>query len=413
MIKQMERKFTIVAIAVVSIVLLVLIIFVNLISMRENIHRADNSLDKLVEIPYDVKRDSKLGEAIPEDVFNADYKDKGHDKELNRSFVVVLDNNLDLISTNASLKYIEEDNISFEMALQAVEDGQEYGFVEDYRYIKIQEANQIRVVFLDYSFERQAELNFIFVSIGAYFTAILLVVVLVIILLKPVMKPIKESYVKQRQFITDASHELKTPLTIISTDMELIEMENGPSDWIKSVNNQVERLNALTNELVTLSRMNEEEIQIEMGEVNLSDIVNDVVMGFEPAIAAKGKNFEVNIEENITIKGNYDSLERVMSILLSNALKYSDEHGIVRVDLSQKGKKVNLSVMNSVDYIEKGNHDEFFNRFYRSDLSRNSKTGGFGIGLAVAKSTIQEHRGKIEVWSSDEKSIEIVITLKA
>ncbi|MFA9423596.1 MAG: sensor histidine kinase, partial [Sedimentibacter sp.] len=360
-----------------------------------------------------VKREPKLGEEIPEDTLNAD-KDKGHtDKEENRSFEVVMDNNLDIISTNASIKNMEEDDTSFKMALQVVEDDEKYGFVEDYRYIKVEEDNAIKVIFLDYSFEKQAELNFIFVSIGAYFAAILLVVVLVIILLKPVMKPIKESYAKQRQFITDASHELKTPLTIISTDMELIEMENGPSDWIKSVNNQVERLNSLTNELVTLSRMNEEEIQIEMGEVNLSDIVNDVVMGFEPAIQAKGKKIQVNIEEDITVKGNYDSLERVMSILLSNALKYSDKEGIIQVDLSQNGKRVNLSIMNSVDYIEKGNHDEFFNRFYRSDASRNSKTGGFGIGLAVAKSTIEEHRGKIQVLSADEKSIEILITLRA
>jgi signal transduction histidine kinase len=136
-------------------------------------------------------------------------------------------------------------------------------------------------------------------------------------------------------------------------------------------------------------------------------------MGFEPAVLAKGKKIEANIEDDLIIKGNYDSIERVMSILLSNALKYSDAQGTIRVDLHQKGKRVTLMVMNSVDYIEKGDHYEFFERFYRSDASRNSKTGGFGIGLAVARSIVEEHRGKIEVRSGDEKSIEISITLKA
>jgi signal transduction histidine kinase len=399
MIKQMESKFTIVAISVVSLVFLLLIILVNGFTIRENTQQADNSLDKLAELPYGILDD---------------FRERGHgDKEENRSFGVVVDNNLELVSTNAELKNIVEDDTSYEMALLAIEEDEKYGFVEDYRYLRIVEDDQIKVIFLDYSFERQAELNFIFVSIGAYFAAILLVVFLVIILLKPVMKPIKESYAKQRQFITDASHELKTPLTIISTDMELIEMENGPSDWIVSVNKQVERLNALTNELVTLSRMNEENIKIEMSEINISDIVNDVVMGFEPAVLAKGKKIEANIEDDLIIKGNYDSIERVMSILLSNALKYSDAQGIIRVDLHQKGKRVTLMVMNSVDYIEKGDHYEFFERFYRSDASRNSKTGGFGIGLAVARSIVEEHRGKIEVRSGDEKSIEISITLKA
>lgn len=147
--------------------------------------------------------------------------------------------------------------------------------------------------------------------------------------------------------------------------------------------------------------------------MNLSDIVNDVIMGFEPAVNAKNRTFEVGVEDGISIQGNHDALERVMSVLMNNALKYSDANGTISVNLHQKGKKVTLSVKNTVEFIEKGSHNEFFERFYRSDASRNSETGGFGIGLAVAQSTIEEHHGKIEAQSSDEKSLEVMINLKA
>ncbi len=399
MIKQMERRFTMVAISIISLVLLLLIIFVNIISMSGNVQRADNALLKMTEIQVEGDiREPK------------DPRDIG--KDFNRSFIVDMDDELNLISSNAYERNILDDDIAYKMAIVASEKSKTTGFVEDFRYLKIEQNDQIKVIFLDYSFERQSEINFIYVSIGVFFVAIILVVVLVKILLKPVMKPIKESFAKQKQFITDASHELRTPLTVISTDMEIIEMENGSSDWITSVNHQVKRLNTLTKELVVLSRMNEMDSRFDMAQVNMSDIINDVAMGFEPAVEAKGKKLILNIEDDIKVNGHYDGLERVMSILFSNALKYSDDHGTIRVDLLKKGKKISLSVYNTLDDIEVGHHPELFERFYRSDASRNSETGGFGIGLAVANSIIEEHKGKIEAKSMDAKSIEFIITLK-
>jgi len=425
MIKQMERRFTIVAISVISLVLLILFILVNGISISGNIQRADDSLTRLAEAPlfddkHIIKPENDIFEKDKKGIVDNetettvdDFKDqRDSGKEENRSFEVVIDVDKNLISTNANDKNMIDDAVSYDMALLALKDDTDYGFVDDFRYLKIEEKDVYKFIFLDYSFERQFEINFIMVSIGVYIVAVILVTVLVFIFLKPVMRPIKESYAKQKQFITDASHEIKTPLTIISTDMELLEMENGPSEWIKSVNNQVERLSALTNELVTLSRMNEEDSGLPMNEINFSDIVNDVIMGFEPGIKAKGRSLEVDVEEDIMIKGHHDSIERVMSILMNNALKYNNEKGRIKVDLSQKGKKVKLIVYNSVETIEIGNHDEYFQRFFRSDASRNSETGGFGIGLAVVRSTIEEHKGRIEAKSQDGKSLEIISTFK-
>lgn len=410
MIKKMELRFTIVAISVISLVLLILMILVNIISIQGNISRADGALERLA-------MDDGLDKKKPEDQLDL----KGPEgiigpadgKEMNRSFRVVLDTDNELIVSNAEDRNIIDKESSYEMALLVIDKTKESGFIEDFRYLKIENSEETLIQFLDYSFERQTESRFILVSIGAYFASILLVTFLVVIFLKPVMKSIKESYAKQKQFITDASHELKTPLTVISTDMQIIEMESGSSEWIESVNYQVTRLNALTNELVTLSRMDEEEVQVIISDVNVSDMVNDVVMGFEPAIEAKGKSLELSIVDDLKVKGNYDSLERVMSILLSNALKYSDDQGYIDIKVFTKGKKTYISVLNSVDDIIKGNHDEFFERFYRSDVSRNSKTGGFGIGLAIAKAIIEEHKGKIEAKSTNTKSLEVLVTLRS
>jgi len=437
MIKQTERKFTIVAISVISLVLLLLLILINTISIVGNIQRADATLNRLVDDPgYSsnerppkgdkpgnqqediIKNDTKANDSMdnlekPAVLFGDEFKEKRDTKkDFNRSFEVILGKDLSFVSSDVGKIDMFEDTVAYNMALLATKDNQKYGFIEGFRYLKTDTPEHIKVRFLDYSFERQSELNFLLVSVSAYFGTIILVTVLVILFLKPVMKPIRESYARQKQFITDASHELKTPLTIISTDMQLIEMENGPSNWSRSVNNQVERLNNLTNELVTLSRMNEEDIQIIMEPVNLTDLVNDVVIGFEPAIKAGGKALKIDIKDNVKVKGDYDSLERVMSILLSNALKYSDDQGMISVSLINKNKKVHLSVQNSVESIIKGNHNQFLQRFYRSDASRNSKTGGFGIGLAVAKSTVEAHRGTIEVNSFDEKSLEVMIVFK-
>jgi len=409
MIKQMEKRFAIVAILVVSTVLLTLIILVNAISINVNIRRAD---DALLRLSGDWLQEDNL-QKPPENLPSLlpDIDKRNILKEENRSFEVVVDQGLSLIFTNAYSRNLLDDATAYEYTLTVLEDSEVSGFIGGYRYMVIDEAGKIKVIFLDYSIEKIAEQNFMLISIGVYFVAVILTTLLVIILLKPVMKSIKESYAKQKRFITDASHELKTPLTVIATNMEIIEMDTGASDWITSVNTHVQKLNTLTNELVMLSRMDEEGNQVVLVEVNLSEIVNDVVMGFEPAINAKGKILDIDVEDEVRIKGNYDGLERVMSVIMNNALKYSDDQGHIWVNLHRKGKKIYLSIRNTVDAIEQGSHNVFLERFYRSDASRNSETGGFGIGLAVAQSIVEEHHGKIDISSKDTRSLEVMITL--
>lgn len=405
MINKLERRFTIVAISVVSAVLLILLIGVNVYSISDNIRRVDTTLDSMAETKFNDVGVKRIHDGLP---FPTDKNVPPLEKEKNRIFELIIDDNNSLIKVYGQ-SHGEDD---YDTLIDKIMDNDQIrGFSDDYRYLKVDEGSSMRLIILDYSFERRAESSFMWGSVIIFVLSILLIAVLVKIFLKPVMGPIKDAYKKQKQFITDASHELRTPLTIISTDIQLLELDHGESDWSKSVQNQVKRLEELTEGLVMLSRLEEDEHRIEKHKVNLSNIVNDVVMGFEPAILAAEKSLKCHIEEDVYVMGNYDGLEKVLSTIMHNALKYSSDYGDISVNLIQE-KYIELKITNSTDQLEKGSHSELFERFYRAESSRNSRTGGFGIGLAIAKSVVEDHKGKMDAFSQDGQSLTIKIEMK-
>ncbi|WP_159434127.1 sensor histidine kinase [Clostridium grantii] len=394
----MEKRFTIVAISVISLVLLLLVLAVQVISSNINVKKADIILRNIAEKNSDMFFDKSESMGFI-------------DMESIKSFSVVIsqDGTSEAFVTNGT-GFIDKE-IALSMTLAVVDEDSNTGFIDGFRYLIVKEEDIVSVYFLDYSFEQESARNFLLISLAVYALLVLLVGILVKIFMKFVMRPIKESYEKQKQFITDASHELKTPLTIIATDMQLIEMESGSTKWVKSVNKQVERLTMLSNDLVVLSRMDEKSNQLKLKELDLSDLVSDVVYGFEPALLATGKELQTEITDGIRIYGDYDALEKVMFILMENSLKYSSKDALIRVKLWKKNKGFGLLVENTVPFIDEGSHNEFFERFYRGDKSRNSKIAGFGIGLAVAKSIVEQHNGQIEAYSPDCERIVFKIDL--
>lgn len=294
--------------------------------------------------------------------------------------------------------------------------GKTKGFIDQYKYLSVSTTNtngdnMVLYVFINCSKELMTIRTYALASIGISIIGLLVVFVLVCFFSKTVTKPMAESYEKQKRFITDASHEIKTPLTIIDANTEVLEMMEGENEWTVSIRKQIARLTALTEKLVFLSRMDEDSTRLEMLEFNISDAILDTAMPFETVAESKGKTLDISVAPDINYTGSETNIRQMVSLLLDNAIKYSSENGSIRLNFSTNGKLKILSVWNTVDEIETGKLDYLFERFYRIDKSRNSKTGGFGIGLSVVQAIVQAHNGKVSAKSEDGKSIEFTISL--
>ena len=296
-------------------------------------------------------------------------------------------------------------------ATELYEKGKTSGFLSDYKYIAVADGDSTMYVFLNCQREISTIRAYIFASVGIGALGLVIVFVMIYFFSGKVLKPVSESYEKQKRFITDASHEIKTPLTIIDANTEVLEMMEGENEWTASTRKQIARLTSLTEKLVFLSRMDEDATRLERAEFSLSDAILDTAEGFEAVARTKGKELKLDVAENINYTGDEKSIRQMMSLLLDNAMKYSDEHGTIRVTLKPSGKNRVITVWNTTDEIEKGKLDILFERFYRMDASHNSKTGGFGIGLSVVYAIVNAHKGKITAKSEDGRSILFTITL--
>ena len=224
------------------------------------------------------------------------------------------------------------------------------------------------------------------------------------------VKPTIESDLKQKQFITNAGHELKTPLSVISANAEILEMEIGENEWIDSINSQVIKLNQLTKDLILLSRMSESSMKIIFNQFNISEALFDTISSFNPLLESHKFKISSSIEENVVLNGNEELIRQVFSLLIDNAIKYADDD-YISITLKKENKNIIFTISNKSNHFELGKHDELFERFYRPDQSRNSDAGGSGIGLSIVKSIVETHKGKISAECLKGNILEFKITL--
>lgn len=333
-----------------------------------------------------------------------------------RYFSVSLANDGSVISTDTGkiAAISSEDSVFYAQTLYSK--GKYSGYQEHYKYRAVtftddSGAECILYIFLDCERELNSFHSFLTVSILISFIGLLLVFILVVVFSKILVKPVAESYEKQKRFITDASHEIKTPLTIIDANTEVLEMENGENEWTMSIRKQIKRLASLTEKLVFLSRMDEEGTTLTMADFSLSDAVLDTAQPFEAVALSKNRKLSLDIEPDMTLHGNEASIRQLVSLLLDNAMKYSSEESTIKMTLKSDRKNRILKLENEADGLTAGNYNILFERFYRPDASRNSSTGGYGIGLSVAQAIVHAHKGKITAKSDSGKSILFTIIL--
>lgn len=334
-----------------------------------------------------------------------------------RFFTVVLKSDGTVVTVNTGQIAAVSTADASEYASALWEDGKEDGYIGFYKYRAIPVSGTLgehntMYIFLDCQRDLTSFRSFLLISVAASLLGMLLVFLLVMYFSKRLVKPVAESYEKQKRFITDASHELKTPLTIIDANTEVLEMTSGENEWTTSIHNQIKRLNSLTQKLVFLSRMDEGNAEtLTMLDFSLSDAVEETATPFEAVAATQGKDLSLNITPNLSYCGDEASIRQLVSLLLDNAIKYSTDKGSIRLTLQTNGKNKVLTVWNTAQGLTPGRQGALFDRFYRPDTSRSSATGGFGIGLSVAQAIVNAHKGKITAKSEDGESIMFTVVL--
>ena len=314
--------------------------------------------------------------------------------------------------TQADLKSIasvtEDDTQAYLAA--ALAHGAGYGYCGSYRFLVAQEDGENIAIFLD-SYHELRSLRIVLVwSLAADAACILLVFLLVLLLSRRAIDPVVRSAEQQKQFITDASHELKTPITVIATSLKVLEMETGKQKWIDKTMAQTEKLTDLVNSLVTLSRMDEEDSPLKMEDFPVSDAVNETAESFRELAESKGHALTLSIAPGLTYHGDEYAVRQLVSILLDNAVKYAAEGSSISLSLEKARRGVVLRTSNGCEKQDVLDTGKLFDRFYRADTARSSGNG-FGIGLSIARSIAEGHKGGIRA-SLDGGRIEFTAELK-
>ena len=299
-----------------------------------------------------------------------------------------------------------------QMAESVLNSGRTGGYLDYYRYMVTAAEEGSLVLFVDCGSQIRTGLSFLLASCGVGVVCFYVVFILVTVFSRRAVAPVIESLEKQRRFMTDASHEIKTPLAIISANTAVLELEEGESEWIQSIRNQTQRLNRLVEKLMLLCKMEEEENQAVFAPFHLSEAVADAAAPFETLAESRGKTLKATIEPGITMKGDESGIRELIAILLDNAVKYADNGSEISLEIARKARGVQLKVSNLCSSPPEGNLERLFDRFYRADSSRSRETGGYGVGLSIARAIVQTHRGKIAAQSiTKDKTVCFIITL--
>lgn len=406
MINSLRWRFLIITMSSVMVVLAVIIGLINIINYRSVVERADSILELLAE---NNGAFPKQGDLKP---------DRAGEQEMSpevpfetRFFTIWLNSDSTVAAIDTGKIAAIPAETAAQYAVELFKTGKTSGFIGNYRYLAVENKNNTMYIFIDCNKDLSTFFSFMTASLLISVIGIILVFVLVLCFSRMAVKPMAESYEKQKRFITDASHEIKTPLAIINANTEVLELESGQNEWTGSIKKQIKGLNALVEKMVFLARMDEEKNIMHITDFSLSDAVMEIVQSFEAVAAAEHKRLAADIDSDISYKGDEAGIRQMVSLLLDNAVKYSDDNSIITLSLKAAGKTRELTISNMAAGIEKGNLNILFERFYRSDVSRNSRTGGHGIGLSVAKAVVTAHKGKISARSEDGKTIIFTVKL--
>lgn len=421
MIKRLRQRFIRIAMLSVTAVMLILSLIVNLANFISTDSDLTDMLDMLCENQgnFPSRNDFGIDDTSDKSMVpnrRPDNRRAPFNQETpysTRYFYLRFDGNGEpLLADLDHIAAITDDDIS-EYISVAQKHGAGYGYYSNYKFCVVQHGeDKYMAVFLDCYRELRSLKIFAVCSFAAMIICIVLVYIPIVFFSKKAIDPVVRSAKQQKQFITDAGHELKTPITVIATSLKVLEMETGRQKWIDKAMSQTERLKDLVNSLVTLSRMDEEESPLKFEHFSISETISETAESFVDFALSMGHKLNITVAPDITYYGDEYAVRQLVSILLDNAVKYASGGSPIDFSLEKAKKGVLIRTSNECEKIDPDDLDKLFDRFYRADKSRSSKTGGFGIGLSVARSIAEGHGGSIRAECPEENKIEFEVKLK-
>lgn len=438
MLNKLRTKFIILSTTSLLLLLGIIVISSNLLTYRELVFNADRVLDMIADngghpVPVPPPEKPEKIEASEETTSD---KHKGfmgrrilspETMYEARFFAVELSAEGEILSVRTDHIAMVDEAEAMNYARYAYGKKGDRGFVGAFRYLKSvtnvkrpdinDDQNGVCITFLDcgrnlFTFKHSLLINCLISFMG-----LLVIFVVIVLFSRKIVRPVSESYEKQKQFISVAGHEIKTPVTIIDADAEILSMEIGEeNEWLQDICKQTKRMTALTNDLLTLSRMDENRQQFTMIDFPISDVVGETVQSFQTLAHSRQRNIAAEIAPMLSCRGDENSIRQLVGILLDNAIKYTKENEDgscedILLKLERRNHSLCLSVRNSSEPVGDDQLRLFFERFYRTEQSRNSETGGYGLGLSIAKSIVEVHKGRITASVPAVETVQIIVVL--
>lgn len=430
MTKQLRRRIMLTMLLLLSITFISIIVAINVGIRAGNRLEADKDLRFLMEREIKPDIPETDSEITPDTNRNSyrDFKtapsqdikppeslepDKRRMEVATAHFILVRyssDNQLISIENSLSDSYSDEEIKQY--CEEIIEKGKTQGTIAQLRYIYYQDDNGSIIAFIDHTTQVRNGRNLLVISIILGIIGLIVFAFLSYILSGLMVRPVEEAFEKQKQFISDASHELKTPITVILSNSELLEDQIGKNKQIAYIKKECDQMHHLVTSLLTLTRLEQTPYEnMEKCAFSLSDALLERILPLESVAFEKGITIQENITPDISFYGVKEQLQQVVTILVDNALTHTDANGTIHVTLNKTQHHIKLMVSNTGEEIPEEERERLFERFYRVDKARNRASGHYGLGLSIAKTIVNNHKGKIYVECKNGIT-SFIVTLK-
>ncbi len=335
------------------------------------------------------------------------FEDRSDNINNSRSFAIELDNNYAITYMRYETNTFSHDEI-IDISNKIINLKKDEGNYKNIEYLRVDDGHHLVIVGIDREIENALYNKLVLTII--VFTIIGLAFLLIVIILLSfwIIKPIKETFDKQKRFISDSSHELKTPLSVINANVDALSSEIGNNDLLNNIKSQTLRMNSLVLDMLQLAKLEEKE-KIINDKIDLSKLVKNEVLPYEALAFENNKKLSINVEQNIEYRGNEEDIKKLINILVDNAIKHSSDNAKIKINLKKDKKHIIFDVYNTGCTFKDSEREKIFERFYRSDLSRNRVTGSSGLGLSIAKAITESNNLKIKVDSEENKYTKFIV----